>query len=163
MVYAANYSKQKWGSELTTNATPRLEYQLLDFFRPKCSLSTTSSVQATRCRLFGFGPPRSFRTPAALFDGDGSDVDGWASRTVIVREPSPGAEVDGRIRVCVSIISELVWRRLRAKLGQLCVMGANADELVQPLRKRKVDCGDSHSSFTLASSIHCTARNAGTV
>lgn len=55
---------------------------LLDFLRPRNSLSTTSS---SHCTLAWFNArPRSRRTPALLVDGPGADVDRVASLSALV-------------------------------------------------------------------------------
>lgn len=73
---------------------------LFDDFLPHPSLSTTSSVHATRClvRLF---PPVRCSAPTGAGSATSSTLPlppssrGAASVTVSVREPSPGAEVLG--------------------------------------------------------------------
>lgn len=78
---------------------------LLDFFLPHPSLSITSASHMTRGRLLG--PPRNRRIPgftdwlSGLFS-----VTGCESRTVIVRELSPGAEVAGRRAVDADAIRD---------------------------------------------------------
>lgn len=79
---------------------------LFELFLPHPSLSTTSSSHTTRLGLFFFGPPRSLSTPPLWSpepppSPEPSSSPGCESWMVMVREPSPGADVPGRLRVDV--------------------------------------------------------------
>ena len=83
-------------------------HALLDFFFPHPSLSTTSAPQATRWEVRRW-VPRSLSTPIAVLGspeegpGPSSSRRGWASRSVIVRDPSVDADVCG-LRCVAAVI-----------------------------------------------------------
>jgi len=85
--------------------------QILEDFFPAPSLSTTSSLQTTRGRLRGAPrrrnvPEMSASLPEPESGAEPSSSRGWLSRSVMVREPSEGAEVIGRCRVATNAMVE---------------------------------------------------------
>ena len=75
---------------------------LFDFFFPAPSLSTTSSLQTTRWRCRA--TPRRRRVPT-VWPSEPSSSRGWLSCTMIVRDPSEGAEAFGRRACLVDIVT----------------------------------------------------------